>query len=238
MTFKDTLKNSFKRIDKSTLLVLSVDAASYILITAILAGFNILIMEKLNSIVLPESMWQLSEQQITQLSSTVQDYFHYFIALIIITALLLIITWAVSRALLWRISLKKKITKKYFISSLKLGIPWFGAATALGTALFITLKPGLSLMAASVYAVILTYYSIIIYLDFSKKGEINIIDSLKTASTRRDLALTFILLFILYLLLTQVLRVLYFSLIGWLLSLIAYLSYFAYSRYIFIEKRG
>lgn len=232
------LKRLKKRIGINTLWVIITDFLSHLFILLTISSFDSMVQSKIGQLDLPSSIWQLSESQVTEFSSAIQGYFYYFLALLIVMIILIIAIWSVSRAMVWKISRKKRLSLKYLLKGMGLGMIWFPIGIIPAILIYTTLKQGTNLILLLIYMTVFVYYSIIIHLNFSKKEKISIIHPIKEASTRIDLPLIFLGLLAGYFILSQILNMLYFISYGWIIAIAAYLFYFAVSRYIFIEKRG
>jgi len=139
---------------------------------------------------------------------------------------------------LWRMSRRKELTFKYVMRSTTLGLILFGLGILPIGLIITTIKSVFKIFVLIAYVLVFTYYSIVIYLDFSKSGVIDFKKSLIAASTNGTLVKTFAILVVVYYVIAQIFRMNYWGMAGWIISLIVYLLFFAWSRYYFIEKRG
>jgi len=221
---------------KKLLKTIGYDLLSYLIIFIILSIFQVLIYNKFNSLNLPESVFQLSQREISNLAPTIQSYYFLLIFLIIAVVLLTIIIWSISRALIWAILADQKIKGKYLLNAIPLGLLWFGLAIIPYILILSTFKKTLSLIALIIYTIILVYTTIILFVTFAKEKRVNIwTKSIKYAIKRYDLAITFLI----FLGVIAIARPALLQ-INPILSALIYLVYFGYARCIIIEqfKRG
>jgi hypothetical protein len=219
----------FREIDISTLLVVAIDFASYFLIFLTMNLFRLLILDKLGKIDLPESIMQLTQEQIVQLSSKIITYYYYFLSIVVASILAIVILWSVSRALIWKLAIKEKITLRYSLKSLLMGFVWFGLGMIPLVLFSTTFKLVFGIYLILIYLVVFNYLTIIAYMDFSKTGKINILKALKLA-WRADFIVSFVILAVGFIFLSAAL---YF--INTILWLMVSLLYFAVARYFFIQ---
>lgn len=262
---KGAFKKSLRHIKPGILIIMLVDFLGYFLIFLSLSIFDGLI-QKISNADLPDDILQLSEQQIAELSSTMQAYYNYIIFLIIALSLVIILIWIISRAVLWRISLEKKLSLKYIRTAIYLGLVWFGAGIVgltIGRIVFLTLKAPFNFYALIIYLVIylilFVYLSNVLFLKFAKIGKFNIFKEIFKEINSRNLwkafgfiALGFILLFFAILGITFIILLISYNLFpasmgdatfytsAQIISVIGFLFYLACSRFYFIEakKRG
>ena len=200
---------------------------------------------KVVSINLPENIIQLSEQQILGLSSEIQVYFYFLVLAIIAIILAVILIWIISRAVLWRMSFRKKIDMKFILRSIPMGLIWFGVGLVPGVILLATFNPNLNIYALSIYLFVYIYFSNILFMVYGDKGQKKIFKEVFEIgiSRAKDLGVAFAIVGIVFFLLSQGLNMLLVYAIRPVLiaGIVIYLFYFAWTRFYFIEvykKRG
>ena len=88
------------------------------------------------------------------------------IAMIALFIVVSIIIWSVSRAILWRLTINRKLSRKYILKSLLFAL-WFAAGTIVGIFVYISVKQ--SLAALGIYILFFVYFSNLLLLNYARK---------------------------------------------------------------------
>ncbi|MBR9700065.1 hypothetical protein GOV09_06415 [Candidatus Woesearchaeota archaeon] len=235
------VQKAFKRFEKDYWKIFFVDLMAFVLIFLLYAGFWKLFYSKIQSIQIPDTIFQLTESEIDQLLPALQHSFTYFIVLIVVFIIVGIIVWSILRALVWRLSFHRKGSMKYGHNAMYLGLLWY-ALVGMGFVIISTLKQQFIIWALGIYVLLVVYLSMMVFMHYAITGKINFLPSLKAAFTRWDFFLAFVIVFLAYVFLSSALT-LFINIhlvIGGIISIIIYLLYFAYVRFLFVEiqKRG
>ena len=231
---------------KNLIKILTIDFISFLFVILIPISLYYLASFQSDQLGLPESVFDLSEQQLESAAVALQNYFLFFIALIALALLIIILIWGISRALIWRLTISQKITLKYILRSILLALKWFPMGLVPALIIIVTLKDKISTYALVIYLSIFTYLSMYLYLSYAKTGNTKILKNLKGSIQNTKLLLVFIIIALVYFVLATILNFILSKTINisWLfitvgvINAIIYLIFFAVSRFIFVKKRG
>jgi hypothetical protein len=220
-----------------------IDVASFLLIIIPVILVLNLIKSLAQNVNLPSDLLTATESQLMELSSSLPKLFFLIIALITLIIIFSIIVLSVSRAIIWRIIFEKKLTLKYIIKSIPLGIIWFLAIMVLATIIFLTIKEPYNLYLLYVYSVLSAYLTLNLFKSYADLNKFNVFSELFKRSFNARISLYFIFLlagaYIIYRLLQLVADNLSFKfLIPYFITyIIISLTYISFSR-LLLKKRA
>ena len=218
------------RMKKLSLLVL-IDFATYAIIFLLSSLFGSLILNRIASLDIPESVFQVAQEKLGETAALLESSFYYFVFLIIIFFVVSTILWTISRAIVWRLAINKKITVKYLLKSTKL-LLWIVPGIFLGVFLMVRIRPNVNLVITILFSLLFIYQSNLVFLNFAKHEKFSLGKfKKKTVMVFAMIAISAYILFKTAIFIT--------SPFGIILVLI-YLLFLTYSRYYFIaaEKKG
>jgi len=224
------IKKSLKQISwKDSILVL-IDMASYLLIFLVSYLFGILVEKRMHSIDLPDNLLQLTESQIASLGSLMQSSYTYILSLVIGSLLFMVLIWSISRPLLWNLSAKKKINKK-FLRKLWIFPVWYGFGLIISLAIFTIFKETINFYIFLIFIVAFNFYSIVLLRNYTN-NQINLKNHSKCI-------FPYTITILLLLIISQLLNITIASFdIGLIISIILLLIYAVWTRYYILQKRG
>jgi hypothetical protein len=262
---ENALNASFKRLSPKIVYTILIDFFSVSLVILVINGMNMLLkhLETIWTKDIPENIWQLTEQQLQELSAQLPLYYLLTIVVIIFAVLLSILLFSLSRAIIWKISVNERMGLKYALKSLLLGLLWYMIGIIPYLALVLTFKPGIvnqelipllwftpksevigGITPIILYILVFAYFSIVMYINYVKTMKLkSVIDAINEGVKRWDLMLAFLLLCAAYYIIAQGLYMLIIAthIIGVIIALLISFFYFAWSRLYLIEihkKRG
>lgn len=225
------------RIDWKPFLITSgVDLAAW-LATAFIVVFaaNYLLSSVLN-IPLPDSIAQVPESQLTELTEQAQGLFTKLIFIPLAASLALVLILSAAKSFIWAKLAKTPFTTKLFLRALLLGLIFLVIA-ALGTALALIIEPAYQHSFFMLFLLVFTYLGFYGFLHVAATGKIK--GWFTGAFKRWDLFLTHAIIFAVLLLFQQPLNTLKLGVqalaLGGMFALIGYARFFLLQLY---EKRG
>jgi hypothetical protein len=233
-------RNTFRNITPSTFLLILLDFLSYAALFILISSFLSVVFQYADATPLPEG--DISTIDMRVLGSylpALKSLYGFLLTLSAISILSVILLWSLSRAIIWKLSIKEKLSMKYCLKSLPLGLLWFTIGLIPLLAIIYTLKQ--SIIVSPIYIFILIYLSTILFLNYAKKERFLIFrETFKNALSWRFF-LAFLILSIIFIILTtagifvllrQPLNMAIFYIIGLAVILLFYL---ALARFCLIE---
>ncbi len=216
---------------------IAIDIATVLLLLLLYLGFFILFNSIVGVIDLPESVYDLSESQIEELSDQMRAYYFGFLLLLLVFTFIFIAVYLMTRGLVWG-SLAKKHSMKHMITIVPKGLLWFIGCSIPGALIILSFQPLLKIPALLAYSALFSYVTTIIYLNFSHTGKVQIWLSAKEAMTRHRLALAYLVIFAILFGLYELLNMISFGPISIVIILLM-LIILSWSRFLLGEiKRG
>ncbi len=174
---KDNIRmylNSFKRMNKSFLLILTLNALFVMLTLAVFKVISLFSkgwMDKINKIDLSGITLQ-TEAQLQSTISALKGFVVFVIFAAVLFILLFTIIWSLTQGTIWNLLLKNKFTLKYFERFLLLNLIWFLPWLIM---LFLILFGSklTSLTAISyIFIALFLHFSFILYVLFAKENKL------------------------------------------------------------------
>jgi len=206
-----------------------IDIFSYFVIFLLTIQFQAMVNAKIDSVEAPPSLYDLTEEKIDELASTMKSSYYYLLSVVIIYLLLMILVWSFSRAILWRLSMNKKLTKDIW-KIIPVGILWFGMGILIMIVIFTTFNQ--PILINLIFSLIFIYFSNLLFLESARKGKI--------FKLNIHLFLSFIILAFFFAAMLVLLSFLIKYTLGYIFGIAIYFIFMIWSRFYFIqaEKRG
>jgi hypothetical protein len=248
MKIKKTLKdfvNSFKP-NIIWLYIMMFDLLFYGISVLLIKSVGSYLSEKSAAINLPvRDIAAMSAEQLKPLASHLQNFFIAIILLVILSFIIIMAAWSLTRGLIYSALLKKKFTKayfkKFFLLNLFLTMP-LAIILVFFTAIGLVLQGIFYHYKYVYYLVILavSYYLAINYISFTKKNKVfdSIAKSLEFGIKKlHKLLLPCLLILIVSIMLPAVISLIPIPLTAMpLISLIAFVLFMAWARIYFIQE--